>query len=191
MSAPTDWKETLEQHRRNKDSYFSDNPQSPIPDAERHDFEGLRYYPPDDDYRFELDLHEHDEKEQVVVATTTEGEREYLRWGEFRFDVGGERQTLQAYRRDADDPGLWMPFRDETSGEETYGAGRYLDLHPEDDRADDGRWVVDFNLAYNPFCAYSARYECPMVPVENWLAVAIEAGEKTYESSEGYDATAE
>ncbi|WP_224447207.1 DUF1684 domain-containing protein [Haloprofundus salilacus] len=186
MSAPTDWEATLEQQRREKDDYFGDNPQSPIPDAERPDFEGLRYYPPDENYRFELDLHEHVEKERVVVATTTDGEREYLRWGEFRLQVDGDEQTLQAYRRSADDPGLWVPFRDETSDEETYGAGRYLDLHAEEDRLGD-RWVVDFNLAYNPFCAYSARYECPMVPVENWLDVAIEGGEKTYESSEGYE----
>ncbi|WP_224332216.1 DUF1684 domain-containing protein [Haloprofundus halobius] len=188
MSTPSDWEASLEQYRRDKDDYFRDHPQSPIHGIERAEFGGLYYYPPDDDYRFELDLHEHDDKEQVVAATTTEGEREYLRWGEFRFEVDGEQQRLQAYRRSEDDPGLWVPFRDETSGEETYGAGRYLDLHADEDRLGDGRWVVDFNLAYNPFCAYSARYECPMVPVENWLDVAIEAGEKTYESSEGYSA---
>ncbi|KTG09974.1 hypothetical protein AUR64_10200 [Haloprofundus marisrubri] len=189
MSTPTDWEATLEQHRDDKNEYFRDSSRSPIPETEQPDFVGLDYYPPDDDYRFELDLHDHDEKEAVVVATTADGEREYLRWGEFRFEIDGEEQTLQAYRRDEDDPGLWVPFRDDTSGEETYGAGRYLDLHADEDRAND-RWVVDFNLAYNPFCAYSARYECPMVPVENWLDVAIEAGEKTYESGEGYSAEA-
>jgi uncharacterized protein (DUF1684 family) len=188
MSTPTDWERTVDQHRDDKDEYFRDSSRSPIPEIKQPDFAGLNYYPKSSDYYFELPLHEHEEKEIVVVATTTEGEREYLRWGEFRFEVDGHEETLQAYRRSENDPGLWVPFRDETSGNETYGAGRYLDLHADEDRLDGDRWVVDFNLAYNPFCAYSERYECPMVPTENWLDVRIEAGEKTYESSEGYEA---
>lgn len=67
-----------------------------------------------------------------------------------------------------------------TSGEESYGAGRYIDLDASD-RTDDGDWVVDFNRAYSPFCAYDERYECPLVPTENWLDVRIETGERTYE----------
>jgi hypothetical protein len=88
--------------------------------------------------------------------------------------------TLQAYKSDPDEDRLWVPFRDETSGEETYGAGRYLDLVPGDHRTANGRWVVDLNEAYNPTCAYNYAYECPMVPVENWLDVRIEAGERDY-----------
>ena len=72
-----------------------------------------------------------------------------------------------------------MPFRDETSGETTYGAGRYLDLEPETHRVDDG-WILDFNAAYNPTCAYNHTYECPMIPPENWLDVHIEAGEQEF-----------
>ncbi|MFB6087007.1 MAG: DUF1684 domain-containing protein, partial [Haloarculaceae archaeon] len=112
---------------------------------------------------------------------TTEGEREYLEFGEFRFEVDGEAATLQAYRRDPDETSLWVPFRDATSGEETYGAGRYLDLDGDDDRTDSGAWVLDFNYAYNPFCVYSDQYECPLVPAENWLEVPIRAGELAFE----------
>jgi len=179
----TDWRETIRRPRAEKDDYFADHPRSPIPADEREEFDGLAYFPIDDEYRFTLTLREHDQKEHVAVSTSTEGEREYLRWGEFRFEVGGEEVTLQAYKADREDDRLWVPFRDATSGDETYGAGRYLDLEPADHRTGEGEeaeWVVDFNEAYNPTCAYSDQYECPLPPMENWLDVPIEAGEKTY-----------
>lgn len=175
-----DWRETIRRQRAEKDDYFGEQPRSPIPDDERDDFSGLNYYPIDEEYRFTLGLDEHEDKERVTVSTSTEGEQEYLRWGEFRFEVEGEAVTLQVYKSDPEEDRLWVPFRDETSGEETYGAGRYLDLEPADHRTDEGEWVVDFNQAYNPTCAYSDRYECPLPPMENWLDVPIEAGEKAY-----------
>jgi uncharacterized protein (DUF1684 family) len=75
---------------------------------------------------------------------------------------------------------LFILFKDATSGKETYGAGRYLDLEAERDHTPDGRWILDFNRAYNPWCVYSKDYTCPLVPRENWLEVAIPAGEKDY-----------
>jgi hypothetical protein len=86
---------------------------------------------------------------------------------------------LQAYRPIDDADRFWVPFRDETNGEETYDAGRYLDLEPDEHRLD-GEWVLDFNRAYNPTCAYNHAYECPLIPMENWLDVRIEAGEKDF-----------
>jgi uncharacterized protein (DUF1684 family) len=176
----SDWRERIRQGRVEKDEAFSEHPSSPIPDAERDSFEGLDYFSIDEDYRFRVPLYEHDEKERVTVSTSTEGEREYLRWGEFRFEIDGEEVTLHAYKSDRDDPRLWVPFRDATSGEESYGAGRYLDLEPDEHRTADGEWILDFNEAYNPTCAYSERYECPLPPTVNWLDVPVEAGEKTY-----------
>lgn len=173
------WRVSLEGQRQQKDVFFAHHPQSPIPPWERMDFEGLSYYPPDPTSRFELDLHEHEEKERMRMEVTGGGEQEYLRWGEFRFQIGGEEQTLQAYKRDPEEERLFVPFRDATSGEETYGAGRYLDL----DRSHylgGGRWVLDFNQAYNPWCAYSDAYICPFTPPENWLNAPIYAGEKNY-----------
>ncbi|MFC4541326.1 DUF1684 domain-containing protein [Halosolutus amylolyticus] len=176
----TDWRQAIETQRAEKDQYFGESRHSPLPPDEREEFDGLAYYPIDADYRFELPLERYDDPERVVVGTSTDGEREYLRWGEFRFTVGGENVTLQAYKSDPDDDRLWVPFRDATSGEETYGAGRYLDLEPETHRTDEGAWILDFNEAYNPTCAYSDRYECPLPSTENWLGVPIEAGEKAY-----------
>ena len=175
-----DWKTSLEQERKRKDEAFADGRQSPLSEGERDSFDGLSYYPPDESYRFETDLHEHDEKETVTVGTSTGGEREYLRWGEFRVEIDGGETVVQAYKSEEGDDRLWIPFRDETSGEETYGAGRYIDLEEEKHKKDD-RWVLDFNEAYNPTCAYSERYDCPLPPADNWLEVSIEAGEKGYE----------
>jgi hypothetical protein len=176
----TDWKAAIRRNREAKDDYFRTDPHSPIPPDEREEFDGLVYYPVTGDFRFELPLHEHGDPETLTVPTSTGGDREYLRWGEFRFEVDGETVTLQAYKGDPDDDRLWVPFRDATSGEDTYGAGRYLDLEAETHRTDDGAWILDFNEAYNPTCAYSDQYECPLPPTENWLDVAVEAGEKTY-----------
>ncbi|MFC4358709.1 DUF1684 domain-containing protein [Halobium salinum] len=183
-----DWRSDLQTHRDEKDEFLREHPHSPLPEGEREGFEGLDYFDPDPAYRFELDLQEADEKETLTVETTTDGVREYVAWGVFRFDLDEEEHTLRAFRNagDDEDEGFWLPFRDGTSGEETYGAGRYVDLDADEDRTDDGRWVVDFNRAYNPFCAYSAAYECPLVPASNWLETRIEAGEKTYEGSESH-----
>ena len=172
-----DWRDELLRDRDAKDEFFTTDGHSPLPEAVREAFDGLAYFEPEPALRFEVPLHEHDEKAPLTVATTTDGEQEYLRWGEFTFEIDGTEQTLQAYKSDPNQPRLWVPFRDETNGDETYGGGRYLDLEDPHDRVD-GTWVLDFNRAYNPTCVYSELYECPMVPGENWLAVPIEAGEK-------------
>jgi uncharacterized protein (DUF1684 family) len=175
------WRDALRTHRRHKDEYLATDHHSPLPTGERDRFDGLDYFEPDPSYRFEVSLDEYEDKETITIATTTEGERAYLVWGAFHVEIDGEAVSLDAYRRSADEDRLWVPFRDETNGEETYGAGRYLDLDDPDDRTADGEWVLDFNYAYNPFCVYNDRYECPLVPMENWLSVEIRAGEKTYE----------
>ena len=96
----------------------------------------------------------------------------------FRFELGGGDRTLTAYRLAGAGgevhESLFVPFLDATSGTETYGAGRYLDLEPEDD----GTWTLDFNLAYHPSCVYDPRFSCPLTPAENRLAIRVEAGER-------------
>ncbi|SFR45993.1 DUF1684 domain-containing protein [Halogeometricum limi] len=174
------WREALLRHRADKDEYFARDPHSPIPADRRESFTGLDYFDPDPSYRVVAELDEYDGKEEITVETTTDGERDYLVWGSFTFEVGGETVALDAYRSAPDEHRLWVPFRDETNGDETYGAGRYLDLEDPDDRAGEA-WVLDFNYAYSPFCAYNDRYECPLVPMENWLSVSIRAGEKDVE----------
>jgi len=179
-SPPEGWADTIRQQREAKRDHFKNSPRSPLPDAQHGaSFPGLAYYEPDPAYRFVLPLEEHETKESVTVETTADGEQTYLRWGVFTFELDGEMYTLQAYRPDREADRFWVPFRDETSGETTYGAGRYLDLEPDTHRVDDG-WILDFNAAYNPTCAYNHAYECPMIPPENWLDVRIEAGEQEF-----------
>ena len=180
METGDEYETRIRTQRSAKEEFFETNPHSPIPEARREQFPGFDYFSVDPAYRFELDLHEYDETETFTVETSTGGKQEYLRWGEFRFEVDGSEESLQAFKSDPDEERLWVPFRDETSGEETYGAGRYLDLEPESHRTDDGRWLLDFNEAYNPTCAYNEAYECPLIPMDNWLDVRIEAGEKAY-----------
>lgn len=173
-----EWRAQLESERREKDRFFAEHWQSPIPPEVRAEFRGLAYYPADPTYRFEVELFEHEKKEFVRMAYTKGEEQDFIRWGEFRLRIGGEDCVLQAYKREAEKEQLFIPFRDATSGRETYGAGRYLDLDPARNRTADGKWIPDFNRAYNPWCGYSEDYTCPVVPEENWLSVPVRAGEK-------------
>lgn len=177
MDVP-EWEAHLERLRRRKDRFFAAAPESPLPLEDRGAFRGLLYWPPDPEYRYELDLHEPDTEQIVELADTGGQTRRMWHRGEFRFRVAGRRCTLHAYKSDPDEDRLFIPFRDETAGRETYSAGRYLDLELDSHLTEEGQWILDFNEAYNPWCAYSERYVCPFVPQENWLPVPIRAGEK-------------
>lgn len=174
------WKEDIRFEREEKDKFFKLHPQSPLSFDDRQKFKGLNYYSPDPDYRFEIALHEHKPKEIIKIEDTQGNERKFLRWGEFEFTINGTLCKLQVYKSSAEEERLFVPFRDVTSGKETYGAGRYLDLDQEQHQTFQGNWILDFNQAYNPWCAYSDRYACPFVAPENWLKVAIQAGEKNF-----------
>ena len=180
MIPPEKWKEALEMNRKSKDYFFAQNFQSPIPMNERENFEGLKYFPPNQKYYLELELHEHGNKETIHIQDTKENMRNLIRWGEFIFEIDGKQHKLQAYKSDPNEKHFFVPFRDETSGKETYGAGKYLDLEEENSKNSKGKWILDFNIAYNPFCAYNENYACPFVPPENWLKAPILAGEKKY-----------
>src|SRR3990172_12419810 len=120
----------IENFRKEKDSYFGSDPDSPIPGEDRQGFKGLKYFPANPDYRVKARLTKSD-KPEVVTMTTSKGTiRPYLKYGVFSFELQGKKLLLHAYKA-ADDPhdqSLFVPFADETSGKETYGAGRYLDI---------------------------------------------------------------
>lgn len=174
------WKQNIKTERKEKDRFFALHPQSPLPQNDREHFRGLAYFPPNPEYRFELTLHEHGNQKLIHVADTKGQQRQLLVWGEFRFQVGDTTCSLQAYGSDSQEKRIFLPFKDETNEKQTYDAGRYMDLEPEQHLTDNGLWVVDFNKAYNPWCAYSKHYACPFVPRHNWLACPVHAGEKTY-----------
>jgi uncharacterized protein (DUF1684 family) len=164
--------------RVDKDSFFKKDMDSPIPSSDRSSFKGLNYFPPDEGYRVSSKLERFDSPKHIVMATSTGTRQTYLRYGAFTFEIKGRSLKLIVYKS-AEDPhaqSLFLPFSYETSGHETYAAGRYLDL--EELGGDD--YELDFNMAYNPYCAYSQDYTCPVPPVENRLPVKILAGEKNY-----------
>jgi len=176
-----EWKAGVEKGRQVKDRFFkSKYPGSPIPLQDRSRFRGLDYFLFDPAYRFEPELHEHKQKKAVRLTYTRGQARDFLRWGEFRFKVGDENQVIQVYKSGAEEGRLFILFRDATSGLQTYSAGRYLDLQSNRDETEDGKWILDFNKAYNPWCVYNTDYTCPLVPSENQLEVPIYAGEKDY-----------
>jgi len=163
--------------RADKDEFFRTAPNSPIPAAERATFAGLPYYPVNEALVFdELTLEPYDGTEPTAFQIpTSDGKlRPARRAGRFAFEIDGARHTLTAYAFETgDQDALFVPFLDSTSGSETYGAGRYLDLEP-----DDGTYTIDFNLAYHPSCVYDPKYSCPLTPSENRLPIRIEAGER-------------
>ena len=179
MENDDEWKKELLYEREQKDIFFKNHAQSPIPAEHRSQFEKLQYYPPNPKYRFNLKLNEHSDKKILEIEDTKGNIRQFLRWGEFHFEIENQKCVLQTYKSNSEEEGLFIPFRDATSGKETYGAGRYIDLGSRDHIKDD-RWILDFNRAYNPWCAYNENYACPFVPPENWLKIPIYAGEKKF-----------
>ena len=165
----------LTEFQKAKDRIFADDHQSPLTPEQRRRFRGLEYFPEKAELRFVLETDEFpDQEKEVIEMITSTGESQpYLRWGTFTFAVEGETATLTIYRG-LDDGEFFLPFADATSGNESYGAGRYLDVA----LLDDSRFLVDFNYAYNPYSAYNPRWNCPIPPAENRLRVPIHAGEK-------------
>lgn len=158
--------------RKHKDDFFA-SPDSPLLPDQRGTFQGLHYFPENPDLRLELPLDTNVSSETVLMQTSTGTQRRYHRAGKIHFTVDGHAAELTVFK---DDHGYFLPFRDATGKTETYEAGRYL----EPEMGEDGKLSVDFNLAYNPYCAYNEHFSCPLPPIENWLKVPIPAGEKRY-----------
>ena len=167
----------LERARAEKDEFFGNDPDSPLTDEQRRVFRGLSYFPENPALRFEVPVEWADDSTRAVMKTSTGGVKEYRHVGRVRFPVGSMEVTLQVYRHER---GYFVPFVDATAPAETYGAGRYLE--PSDHEF--GSLHLDFNQAYNPYCAYSCayseKYSCPVPPRENHVEVRIEAGEKKF-----------
>lgn len=163
----------LNAYRAEKDSFFGSHPQSPLTREQKKTFTGLKYFPENESLRLEVRLNEFPTKDGLTMQTTTGGVQYYERFGNFSFSVDGEIVELTLYRSEH---GFFLPFVDSLAGSETYPAGRYL----EPDPLPGGRFFIDFNLAYNPYCAYNEMWSCPITPAENRLKVPIRAGEKIF-----------
>ena len=165
----------LTDFRQSKDQFMGQDDDSPLTDEQKKAFHGLNYYDENDNLHLILDVEEYEDAEVIEIQTSTGDVAEYNRWAKISFDVDGEQAELSIYR-DTHGHGYFLPFADATSGSETYGSGRYLEI----DIMPDNKAMVDFNFAYNPYCAYNESWSCPLTPFENRLKVPIKAGEKNF-----------
>lgn len=163
----------LDDFRAEKDEFFRRHPQSPLTPEQRRDFKGLNYFPENEALRLEVKVELLNDTQPMLMQTSTGGVQEYVRYGKFKFQVDGQDAELTIYQADY---GFFLPFVDSLAGKETYPAGRYLEPEP----LPGNHFFVDFNVAYNPYCAYNEMWSCPITPAENRLKVPIEAGERLF-----------
>ncbi|GAA4361722.1 DUF1684 domain-containing protein [Hymenobacter saemangeumensis] len=174
----------IRQQRREKNRNFRLSPESPLSVEQRQRFDSLKYYPLNRDWRVTQARLQRFALPTTVKLTMSDGKQEaYRRYGQVTFTGTGEAVsqafTLTLFQRLAGtDSTLFVPFTDLSNGRETYGGGRYLDVALP--AAEAKLMELDFNQAYNPYCAYNDGYSCPVPPVENRLQVAIPAGEKAF-----------
>lgn len=161
----------LADFRLAKDHFFQTDPYSPLTKAQKQAFNGLAYFPENPALDLTVVVEPFPEYDEIEMQTSTGDIQAYRRYGRFTFVVDGVEAALTIY---ANENGFFLPFVDALAGRETYPAGRYLEPEP----LEDGRFQIDFNLAYNPYCAYNEQWSCPLTPFENRLNVAIRAGER-------------
>jgi len=162
---------------------FADPDNSPLPDRYRIHFDGLDFFLPDTTYQVWAKLIRTPEALPFSMPTTTDRLALERKYGNLIFDLQGETYELEVYQspelilQEAYVDYLFLPFSDDTNGTETYSGGRYIDLRiPTTDSV-----LIDFNKAYNPYCAYNPKYSCPIVPQQNRLSIPVRAGVKAFD----------
>ncbi|AWM34744.1 DUF1684 domain-containing protein [Hymenobacter nivis] len=163
--------------RKAKNSAFRGGNESPLTAAQRPQFDSLKYFAPDKKYVVTAQYAPLARLAPVAMQMTDRRTEPYTPWGRATFDLNGQRQQLTLFRKTTDST-LFVPFADASNGRETYGGGRYLDAAVPAEGAT--TIVLDFNRAYNPYCAYNNGYSCPVPPAENRLTAPVLAGEKTF-----------
>jgi len=170
-----DYVQQLQKARAATDVQFRNSPNNPIPPDAMDSLLPLSYFPPDPDYVVPASLKLATQREVVDMPTSTGEVRKEERVGVLEFVLKGQPLKLAAFHEAGTDmTHLFVPFRDLTSGTETYQAGRYLDL----ELSASGVYTIDFNRAYNPFCYYSSKFDCPYPPAENRLTIPVRAGQR-------------
>ncbi len=176
-------KEVLKfQNKLNKE--FSNRESSPLTEEDRKDFKSLDFFPVDSTFRVVAQLKRMENSKPFKMRTTTDRLPIYKIFASATFDLKGKTYVLHIYQNqkliltpDYKDY-LFLPFTDDSNGDTTYGGGRYLDLDLEDMQGE--TIVIDFNKAYNPYCAYNEKYSCPIPPAANNLNLKVEAGVKAF-----------
>lgn len=171
-----------EQFQNQLDKEYRDEKESPLLPEDRAVFKGHPFFPIDAKYFIVAEFVRTENEKPFGMKTSTARLPMYEKYGEVHFKIDGKPCKLNVYRsldlknKEGYGDYLFLPFSDLTNGEETYLGGRYIDL-----RIPNGNTIaIDFNQAYNPYCAYNHKYSCPAVPQENVLAVAVRAGVKKF-----------
>lgn len=166
----------LDEFRKDKDKLFGKQKESPLTQEQKSALEGLSYFSENPDLVFHNLKIDPNENNQVVQIKTSAGDTQpFKKLGQISFEVSGKPVKLTVYNS-TDDAGLFLPFRDGTNKSETYHDGRYVEVESENGTISE----LDFNYAYNPYCAYNDNFRCPITPEENSLPVEIKAGEKKF-----------
>ncbi|MHA2294252.1 MAG: DUF1684 domain-containing protein [Candidatus Hodarchaeales archaeon] len=171
----TSYLEHIKTIRKNNDTFFKHSEESPLTTEQKQLFKGLVNFPIDEKLNLHVKLHKNDYPEEVIILATKGDERTYLRFGYIEFMFEGKDNRLTVFKP-PDDQYLFVPFKDKTSGVESYSGGRYVELEP----LSDDIFKIDFNLAYLPYCVFNDNYSCTLVPSENFLEVRIPAGQRNY-----------
>lgn len=175
----------IQADRYQTDREFADSTKSPLSKADIQFFRGLRYFDIDTNWRIKARFVVDTSQAPFFMPTTTERLPRYRKYADIHFVKDGKPLRLTAYQnldylqKKPAYKGLFVPYKDLTNSEESYGGGRYIDIEiPESDEV-----IIDFNMAYNPYCAYHERWSCPLPPAENYLEIAVTAGVKKYKST--------
>jgi len=181
--AQSTYEAEIRQWQKELNEEFSDPDSSPLTAKEIKKFKGLEFYPINEAYRVEATLEILQNQQPFTIPTSSQQQKIFVKYAIARFELLGQAfefplyQSLQLQQSEEYKDYLFAPFTDETNGFETYGGGRYMDLRiPEGNTL-----VIDFNKAYNPSCAYSPNYNCPIPPRENDLTLEVKAGVKAWE----------
>ncbi|NJL13095.1 MAG: DUF1684 domain-containing protein [Microscillaceae bacterium] len=167
----------IQKERKAKDNFLKNDAQSPLLPGQKAAFEGLAYFPPAFAYRVQARLQKLSPPENISLPMSKGQPETYLRFAKAYFKAKGQSFVLTLLRKTGQDPRLFLVFSDQTSGQSTYGGGRYLDIPYQEGQK---QIFLDFNQAYNPYCAYNAAYACPLPLPENHLEMKVEAGEMAF-----------
>jgi uncharacterized protein (DUF1684 family) len=180
--ARDDPQEAWRRYRSQRENLFRTHSQSALDQGQKERFEGLHYFPYNSALRLSVQIDTNVDPDVLEIQLQEDGLTRLQRFGKVNFELQGQRLQLSLFWVQGYGGGIFLPFRDATASHETYGGGRYLldSIKGADLGLEGGRLVLDFNFAYNPSCAYNPRWHCPLAPRENWLAVALRAGELRY-----------
>ncbi len=170
-----DYIPSIQKERQEKDNLFKATSNSPLREEQKEKFKNLDYFSVNEDFKTTATLENINPQEALRLPLSDGNEEIYLKYAWANFTLKGQKLRALLLKKSKQDPRLFLIFTDATSGKETYAGGRYLDIPHQ---RNEMKITLDFNQAYNPYCAYNPDYACPLPLAENDLGIEILAGEK-------------